>query len=122
MESSIVIPEFVDADVGPRGSLEHLSQAEIAKLLDRSKGGLYPLFRKCALAVLNSGADTDNAKEIFDRYDNFDIKVVRHAWGIRLEIHNAPASQNRCFVIFSPLHKFENESAALLPSSNGEAM
>ncbi len=91
MESSIVIPEFVDAQVGPRGSLEHLSQAEIGKLLDTSKGGLYPLFRKCALAVLNSGADTDNAKEIFDRYASFDIKVVRHAWGIRLEIKNAPA-------------------------------
>jgi predicted Rossmann-fold nucleotide-binding protein len=91
VESSIVIPEFVDAQVGPRGSLEHLSQAEIVKLLDTSKGGLYPLFRKCALAVLNSGADTDNAKEIFDRYANFDIKVVRHAWGIRLEIKNAPA-------------------------------
>jgi predicted Rossmann-fold nucleotide-binding protein len=91
VESSIVIPEFVDAQVGPRGSLEHLSQAEIRKLLDTSKGGLYPLFRKCALAVLNSGADTDNAKEIFDRYANFEIKVVRHAWGIRLEIKNAPA-------------------------------
>ena len=91
MESSIIVPEFVDADVGPRGSLEHLSQAEIRKLLDSSQGGLYPLFRKCALAVLNSGADTDNAKEIFDRYANFDIQVVRHAWGIRLDIHNAPA-------------------------------
>jgi pyrimidine/purine-5'-nucleotide nucleosidase len=91
VESSIIVPEYVDAQVGPRGSLEHLSQAEIRKLLDTSKGGLYALFRKCALAVLNSGADTDNAKEIFDRYDNFDIQVVRHAWGIRLEIKNAPA-------------------------------
>ena len=91
METSIVIPEFVDAQVGPRGSLENLSQAEISTLLDSSQGGLYPLFRKCALAVLNSGADTDNAKEIFDRYSTFDIKVVRHAWGIRLEIKNAPA-------------------------------
>jgi hypothetical protein len=91
VESSIVIPEFVDAQVGPRGSLEHLSQAEIRKLLDSSQGGLYPLFRKCALAVLNSGADTDNAKEIFDRYRNFEVKVVRHAWGIRLEMSNAPA-------------------------------
>lgn len=91
MESSIVVPEFVDAQVGPRGSLEHLSQAEISKLLDSSRGGLYDLFRKCALAVLNSGAATDNAKEIFDRYSSFAIKVVRHAWGIRLEIRNAPA-------------------------------
>ena len=56
--------------------------------------GLYRLFRQCALAVLNSGAgaDNDNAKEIFDRYRDFDIEIVRHAWGIKLEVHNAPAS------------------------------
>ena len=90
MESSIVVPEFVDARVGPRGSLENLSQAEIGKLLDSSHGGLYSLFRKCALAVLNSGADTDNAKEIFDRYRDFEVEIVRQAWGIKLEIHNAP--------------------------------
>src|SRR5256885_3141372 len=46
---------FVDARVGPRGSLENLSQSEIDKLLDTGQGGLYPLFRRCALAVLNSG-------------------------------------------------------------------
>ncbi len=66
--------EFVDARVGPRGSLENLSQSEIDKLLDTSQGGLYPLFRSCALAVLNSGAPTDNAKEIFDRYRDFEIR------------------------------------------------
>ena len=90
MESTVVVPEFVDARVGPRGSLENLSQAEISKLLDSGQGGLYPLFRKCALAVLNSGADTDNAKEIFDRYRDFEVEIVRQAWGIKLEIHNAP--------------------------------
>ncbi len=92
MDSSIVVPEFVDARVGPRGSLENLSQAEIGKLLDSGQGGLYPLFRKCALAVLNSGADTDNAKEIFDRYRDFEIRIVRQAWGIKLEMRNAPAA------------------------------
>jgi pyrimidine/purine-5'-nucleotide nucleosidase len=92
VETSIVVPEFVDARVGPRGSLENLSQAEIGKLLDSSHGGQYQLFRKCALAVLNSGADTDNAKEIFDRHRDFEIEIVRHAWGIKLEIRNAPAS------------------------------
>ena len=34
MEASVVIAEAVDARVGPRGSLENLSQAEIDKLLD----------------------------------------------------------------------------------------
>jgi len=92
VESSVVVPEFVDARVGPRGSLENLSQAEISKLLDSGQGGLYQLFRKCALAVLNSGADTDNAKEIFDRYRDFEVEIVRQAWGIKLEIHNAPPS------------------------------
>jgi pyrimidine/purine-5'-nucleotide nucleosidase len=86
------LPEFVDARVGPRGSLENLSQAEIDKLLDTGQGGLYPLFRRCALAVLNSGAPTDNAKEIFDHYRDFEIRIVRHAWGVKLEVQNAPAS------------------------------
>ncbi len=92
MESSIVIPEFVDARVGPRGSLENLSQAEIGKLLDSSQRGLYSLFRKCALAVLNTGADTDNAKEIFDRYRDFEVEILRQAWGVKLEMRNAPAA------------------------------
>src|SRR5688572_12435575 len=91
VETSIEIPEFVDARVGPRGSLENLSQKELAKLLDSSQGGLYPLFRKCALAVLNSGADTDNAKEVLDRYRDFEIEIVRSTWGIKLAIHHAPA-------------------------------
>ncbi len=86
------LSEFVDARVGPRGSLENLSQSEIDKLLDTGQGGLYPLFRRCALAVLNSGADTDNAKEIFDRHRDFDIRIVRHPWGVKLEVQNAPAA------------------------------
>ncbi len=90
LETSIVIPEFVDARIGPRGSLENLSQAEIDKLLDSRDGGLYQLFRKCALAVLNSGSESDNAKEIFERYRDFEVELVRQAWGIKLEIRNAP--------------------------------
>jgi pyrimidine/purine-5'-nucleotide nucleosidase len=86
------VSEFVDARVGPRGSLENLSQGELDKLLDSGQGGLYPLFRRCALAVLNSGAPTDDAKEIFDRHKDFDIQIVRHPWGVKLEMQNAPAA------------------------------
>src|ERR1700743_1420610 len=92
VETSIVVPEFVDARVGPSGSLENLSQAEIAKLLDSSQGGLYPLFRKCALAVLNSGSNIDDARLIFEKYRDFELRIVRQAWGIKLEIKNAPAA------------------------------
>ena len=111
MDSSIVVPEFVDARVGPRGSLENLSQAEIGKLLDSGQGGLYPLFRKCALAVLNSGADTDNAKEIFDRYRDFEIRIVRQAWGIKLEMRNAPAA---AFVDGQMIHGIKEHLFAVL--------
>ena len=92
METEIDLPEVVDASVGPRGSLENLSQSEIEVLLNQGKGGVHALFRKCALAVLNSGSDSDNAKELFDRFRHFDVHVVRHPWGIRLRISNAPAS------------------------------
>jgi hypothetical protein len=83
---------MVDARVAPKGSLEYLSQEEIAKLLDSGQGGLYPLFRKCALAVLSSGSEVIDARTIFDKYKNFDIRIMRRAWGIKLEIKNAPAS------------------------------
>ncbi len=90
MESSLIMPEVVDARVTPKGSLDNLSQAEMAKLLD-SRGGVFEVFRKCALAVLNSGSETDNAKAVFERYQDFDIRIIRQAWGIKLEIRNAPA-------------------------------
>ncbi|MGA2191076.1 MAG: nucleotide 5'-monophosphate nucleosidase PpnN [Steroidobacteraceae bacterium] len=82
----------MDARVAPKGSLEHLSQQEIAKLLDSGQGGLYPLFRKCALAVLNSGSKIDDSRRIFEKYRDFDLRIVRQAWGIKLEIKNAPAA------------------------------
>ena len=92
METSVTLADAVDARVGPRGSLENLSQREIDKLLDTSAQGLYPLFRSCALAVLNAGSESDNAQEIFERYAAFTVQIVRHAWGIKLQIANAPAA------------------------------
>ncbi len=92
METSILSSELIDARVTPKGSLEQLSQQEIAKLLDSSQGGLYPLFRKCALAVLNSGNGIDDSRRIFEKYKDFDLRIVRQAWGIKLEIKNAPAA------------------------------
>ena len=92
METTIVSSDMVDARVAPKGSLEHLSQQEIAQLLDSGQGGLYPLFRRCALAVLNSGSDLDDTRLIFEKYRDFDLRIVPQAWGIKLEIKNAPAA------------------------------
>lgn len=92
METTIVSSDMVDARVAPKGSLENLSQQEIAQLLDSGQGGLYPLFRRCALAVLNSGSDLDDTRMIFEKYRDFDLRIVPQAWGIKLEIKNAPAA------------------------------
>ncbi|MEM7282162.1 MAG: nucleotide 5'-monophosphate nucleosidase PpnN [Pseudomonadota bacterium] len=81
---------FVDASVAPEGILEILSKQEVQKLLDVSNEGLYGLFRRCCLAVLNCGAETDNAKEIFQTYRNFDVDLVHRDRGIKLVLRNAP--------------------------------
>ncbi len=78
--------------ITPQGSLEILSQQEVAKLLDAGASGLYPLFRRCALAVLNTGAQTDDAKELFEAYADFDVQIISRPWGLQLEIRNAPSS------------------------------
>jgi predicted Rossmann-fold nucleotide-binding protein len=94
-EVSVPAPEeqdSVDARVTPTGSLENLSQQEVDRLLDSSRGGLYELYRRCSLAVLNSGGETDDARAIFERYADFDIRIERKAWGIKLDLRNAPAS------------------------------
>ena len=77
MQTTILSSDMVDARVAPKGSLEYLSQQEIAKLLDSSQGGLYPLFRKCALAVLSSGSEIDDARAIFEKYRDFDLRIMR---------------------------------------------
>ena len=53
----------VDAGIHPAGSLELLSQQEVAKLRDKSNSGLYDLFRRCSLAVLNSGQEQDDDRQ-----------------------------------------------------------
>ena len=47
--------EVIDTQISPEGRMEVLSKAEVGKLLDNSHGGLYQIFRSCALAVLNCG-------------------------------------------------------------------
>lgn len=86
------LASVVHARVSPKGVLENLSQQEVDKLLDRGQGGLYPLFRRCALAVLNSGTLIDDARLIFDAYKDFELRIMREPWGIKLEMHHAPGS------------------------------
>ena len=59
--------DVVDTLISPEGHLEILSKTEVAKLLDTSQGGLYQVFRNCALAVLNTGSTIDDGKELLER-------------------------------------------------------
>ncbi len=77
--------------IHPEGSLEILSKLEIAKLLDTSESGLHELYRRCSLAVLNSGSNEDDSCAVLERFKNFDIRVLQQERGIQLEIMNAPA-------------------------------
>jgi predicted Rossmann-fold nucleotide-binding protein len=84
--------DVVDARVSPLGSLENLSQREVDKLLTAGRGSVYELFRRCALAVLSSGLESDDVRAIFDRYKDFEIRLGRQPWGVKLEVRNAPSS------------------------------
>ena len=83
--------EVVDTLISPEGRLEVLSKAEVLKLLDTSQGGLYQIFRNCALAVLNCGSSIDDGKELLERYKSFEISIVQRERGIKLDIKGAPA-------------------------------
>ncbi len=84
--------EVIDTLLSPEGRLDILSKAEVQRLLDTRNGGLYSLFRNCALAVLNSGSTTDDGKELLERYKSFDISIIQRERGIKLDIKGAPAS------------------------------
>ena len=95
-------PQLRDAQIGPRGTLELLSQREVDALTDPEKPeALYELFRSCALAVLNTGSESDDAAEIFETYKSFAIEIVGRTRGLKLNIRNAPES---AFVAVSYTH------------------
>ena len=89
----MILNGLISTRISPNnGHLDVLSKLEVERLLDSSQGGLYQRFRSCSLAVLSYGDYTDNAKELLERNQSFDIKVVQQERGIKLQLTNAPAS------------------------------
>ncbi|OSM98121.1 MULTISPECIES: nucleotide 5'-monophosphate nucleosidase PpnN [Lonsdalea] len=76
--------------ISPLGSMDLLSQLEVDRLKSSASSDLYRLFRNCSLAVLNSGSQTDNSKELLSRFESFDINVLRRERGVKLELVNPP--------------------------------
>jgi predicted Rossmann-fold nucleotide-binding protein len=85
-------PTFVDAEVWPEGSLEVLSQHEVDLLKGSGTSGLYPLLRRCLLAVLNSGSETDDAKAVLQTYRDFSVSFIQQDRGLKISLKNAPAA------------------------------
>jgi|TARA_B100000929_G_C15491961_1_gene414746 predicted Rossmann-fold nucleotide-binding protein len=67
-----------------------LSQLEIERLKKSSNSQLYKLFRNCCLAVLNAGSKTDSSAEIYDKYQDFSVNIIRKERGIKIELIEPP--------------------------------
>lgn len=81
---------LVSTIISPEGSLEVLSQDEVNRLRDTSSNGLHDILRRCALAVLNCGSQTDDSVSVLNAHKNFEIEVLQQDRGIRLKLDNAP--------------------------------
>ena len=76
--------------LNPTGVLDLLSQLEVDLLEQSSASERYTLFRNCVLAVLNVGSHTDSSSEIYDKYQDFDIRLLIRERGIKIELENPP--------------------------------
>jgi predicted Rossmann-fold nucleotide-binding protein len=83
--------KIAHAFIRPTNSLNFLSHREIEGVMN-SESYTYNLFRECALAVLNTGSEEDDAEEVANAFKDFEVKIISQSRGIKLEIINAPAS------------------------------
>ncbi|MFT5501272.1 MAG: putative Rossmann-fold nucleotide-binding protein [Woeseiaceae bacterium] len=84
--------ETVDTEVWPEGSLEVLSQVEVEQLRYQGEGGLHALLRRCILAVLNSGANTDDARAVLAKYRDFKVGFIQQDRGLNVTLKGAPTT------------------------------
>jgi len=76
--------------INPVGNMNLLSQKEVDQLQQSASSTLFNLYRNCSLAVLNAGSNTDDAEEIYKKYQSFQIKVLRRERGVKIELANPP--------------------------------
>lgn len=69
-----------------------LSQQEVKALCDTqsSNDELRETLRRCALAVLNCGGQSDDSKEILEQHKSFELFIHERNRGIKLGLKNAP--------------------------------
>jgi len=77
--------------IRPDKTLNLLSHREVEGVMN-SESHTYELFRQCALAVLNTDSEEDDAAIVMAAFNDFSIKIIPESRGIKLEVFNAPAS------------------------------
>ena len=87
-----MIAKVASATVSPETSMEVLSALEVDRLMQLSETEAYQLFKRCALAVLNTDSVIDDTNKVLEIFADFDIKFIRQARGIKLTVENAPAT------------------------------
>ena len=68
----------VSTRIYPAGMLYTLSRQEVERLHDVSRGDLSELVRRCALAVLNTGIESDDAEALLASFE--DLPSPTPAW------------------------------------------
>lgn len=76
--------------IRPAGALQILSYKEAQQLCDQTETGLNEVFRRCSLAVLNTGTKDDNGLALLEAHPDFQIQVHTKGRGLQIEIDNAP--------------------------------
>lgn len=79
-----------DIVISPKGSLDLLSKSEIRALQDSGGSQFRQILRDCALAVLSTGANSDDGHELLAAHADFDIEVISAPRGVKLKLVNAP--------------------------------
>ncbi|MGB5332525.1 MAG: nucleotide 5'-monophosphate nucleosidase PpnN [Woeseiaceae bacterium] len=85
------VVDLIDAEVWPEGSLEVLSQFEVDQLKNDGAGGLYPMLRRCMLAVLHADSKIDDTRELLEAYKDFEVGFIQQDRGLKVSLTNAPA-------------------------------
>ena len=83
--------EFL-VEVMPEGSLEVLSKQEVERLRESGAGSLHHILRRCALAVLNWGSETDSPVEMLEKHADFDLRIMQEDHGVMLALRLPPHS------------------------------
>ncbi len=77
--------------VRPSTSLNLLSHQEIRVAMETTEE-VFQTFRDCALAVLNTGNETDDPDRMLREFSDFRVEIIPESRGIKLRVQNAPAS------------------------------